>query len=86
MCAALDQQLQRGLALLQVWDVYSGLASSFSQQLQTLQSGLEPEQSGLETQQDHDAAKQLTARIQQLQVRNQDPDPASTTWSEEPEP
>nr|XP_020467231.1 nesprin-2-like [Monopterus albus] len=40
VCGALDQQLQRSRGILQVWEVYTPLAASLSQQQQLLQSDI----------------------------------------------
>lgn len=63
----LDQQLQRSRGVLQVWEVYARLAVSFSQRLQTLQSGAKSALSGVST--DDNTVEQVAVKVHKVQVR-----------------
>ncbi|TKS86107.1 Nesprin-2 KASH domain-containing protein 2 [Collichthys lucidus] len=59
------QQLQRSRGVLQVWDVYTGLAASFSQQLQTLQKDAESALSRAPA--DDNTMEQIAVRVHNVQ-------------------
>ncbi|KAI4804316.1 hypothetical protein KUCAC02_025947, partial [Chaenocephalus aceratus] len=62
---ALDQQLQRGQDVLQLWEVYAQPAASLSARLQTLQSDVSSALSGAPG--EHDTVEQLTVRVHNAQ-------------------
>ncbi|XP_010783096.1 nesprin-2-like isoform X1 [Notothenia coriiceps] len=62
---ALDQQLQRGQDVLQLWEVYARPAASLSARLQTLQSDVSSALSGAPG--EHDTVEQLTVRVHNAQ-------------------
>lgn len=64
---ALDQQLETSLGVLQVWEVYSELAESFSQRLETLQSDTTSALNGAA--QRDDTAEQVAVKIHNVEVR-----------------
>ncbi|XP_028994248.1 nesprin-2-like isoform X3 [Betta splendens] len=61
--AALDQQLQRSRAVVQVWEVYEDRAASVAQRLQTLQS----DSTSLGGGSDDSSVEQLTGRVHKVQ-------------------
>lgn len=64
---ALNEQLQRSRQVLQVWEIYARLASSFSERLQKLQSDVEAELSRAST--DDNTVEQIAVKIHNVQVR-----------------
>lgn len=64
---ALDEQLQRSRAVLQVWEIYARLAASFSERLQKLQSDVEAELSRAPT--DDNTVEQIAVKIHNVQVK-----------------
>ncbi|XP_033981425.1 nesprin-2-like isoform X2 [Trematomus bernacchii] len=62
---ALDQQVQRGQDVLQLWEVYARPAASLSARLQTLQSDVTSALSGAPGEQD--TVEQLTVRVHNAQ-------------------
>lgn len=62
----LDQQLQRSGGILQVWEVYAGLAASLTKWLQMLQSDVTSALSG--TSVNDNTVEQVTVKIHKAQV------------------
>lgn len=62
---ALNEQLQRSRAVLQVWEIYARLAASFSERLQKLQSDVEAELSRAPT--DDNTVEQIAVKIHNVQ-------------------
>lgn len=67
MSRALNEQLQRSRAVLQVWEIYARLAASFSERLQKLQRDVEAELSRAPT--DDNTVEQIAVKIHNVQVK-----------------
>lgn len=67
MSRALNEQLQRSRAVLQVWEIYGRLAASFSERLQKLQSDVEAELSRAPT--DDNTVEKIAVKIHNVQVK-----------------